>query len=291
MVYEFFKKGKVSSTITGRTVADVWENLVEKIFLFGYPAITPKDEGIGRELRNISLKVPIRKPRTHPLFGGLAAKESGALEAYIEQVVGEGSHSIGKESPFKYTYHQLLRHFGTEFPWEQGGYDQIQTLIDLIVPFKRSYQACTWRIPHDNEADMSGGDQPCLVVLWCWLGWDTYTFKKEGEDIAKFYRQNKTTKYIDLLELVKERLNSYYANNSKFFLTLEMTCVWRNRDAGSAWLDNVCAMSAQQAQIAKMIEQRFGIPVRIGYYYEHNLAIQIYPRDFSSIEQLIKTRR
>jgi thymidylate synthase len=291
MAYEFYKRGEISNTVTGKNIANVWENLVEKISLFGYPAITPKDEGMGKELRSVSLKVPIKNPRTHPLFGGLASHEGKALESYIDQVVGEGSHDLGKESPFKYTYHQLLRHFGVKFPWEQGGYDQIKAIIDLIVPFKRSYQASTWRIPQDNEGDLTGGDQPCLVVLWCWLGWDTYVFKEEGEEIADFYRQNKTTKYIDLLGLMKERLRDYYANNRKFSLTLDMTGIWRNRDGGSAWLDNVAAMTVQQEYIAKMIEQRFGIPVKIGYYHEHNMAIQIYPRDFPSIEKVIKTRR
>jgi hypothetical protein len=40
-----------------------------------------------------------------------------------------------------------------------------------------------------------------------------------------------------------------------------------------------------------MIGDRIRIPVKIGYYYEHNAAIQIYPRDFDAIERAIKQKR
>ena len=289
--YKFFNTGEVGSVITGTNIAGAWLNLVEKIYYYGYSAVTPKDEGMGKELRGVTLRVPIKEPRTNKFFGGLASKEGEALKTYINQVVGEGSHDLQRETPFKYTYHQLLRHYGVEYPWEQGGYDQIQAIADLIIPFKRSYQASTWRIPKDNEGDLSGGDQPCLVVLWCWLGWDTSKYKQEAEEIAEFYRKNEKTNYIDLLDKVKEWFWATYTDDRRFQPVLEMECVWRNRDAGSAWLDNVCAMTVLQIEIAKMIEERIRIPVKVGNYREHNLAIQIYPRDFPNIEKAVKEKR
>jgi hypothetical protein len=287
----FFKTGEISNVITGTSITGTWLNLVEAILYNGYSAVTPADEGMGLELRNVTVRVPIKKPRTNPLYGGIAKHEGPALEAYIKQVVGEASHDRQKKLPFDYDYHERLRHEGVKHPGDQGGYDQIQRLVDLIIPFKRSYMASTWRIPKDTEGDLTGNDQPCLVNLWLWLGWDTEIFKDEAEEIAELYRRNIDAGYNVILEKVKEFLWATYTDNRKFQLILEMSALFRNRDAGAAWLDNVCVMTELQLMIARMITNRIGVPVKAVRYCEHNFAIQIYPRDKGNIKQAIQSKR
>jgi hypothetical protein len=287
----FYKTGEISNVITGTSITGTWLNLVEAILYNGYSAVTPADEGMGKELRNVTVRVPIKKPRTHEWYGGIAKHEGEALEAYIAQVVGEASHDRQNKLPFDYDYHQRLFHSGVEHPGEQGGYDQIKAIVDLIIPFKRSYMASTWQIPRDNEGDLIGYDQPCLVNLWCWLGWDTEIFKDEAEEIAEFYRRNRNTRYYEILEKVDEWLWATYSDNRRFQLILEMSVLFRNRDGGSAWLDNGCVITELALKIARMITNRIGVPVKAVRYCEHNFAIQIYPRDFPNIERAIKQKR
>lgn len=289
--YGFFREGEANSIITGKSIADTWANLMEQIYHYGYLAVTPKDEGMGRELRNVTLRVPVKMPRTHKWYGGIAKHEGEALEAYIAQVVGESSHTLQKELPFDYDYHQRLRHHGAKHSGDQGGFDQIKAIADLIIPFKRSYLASTWMVPEDTEGDLTGNDQPCAVTFWCWLGWDTNKYRRESEEIAELYRRNLNSGYDEILRKVKDFLWATYADDRRFRLILELSVLFRNRDGGSAWLDNASVMTALQAMIAKMIQERIGVPVEMGYYCEHNFAIQIYPRDFGNIEKVIKQQR
>lgn len=279
----YVQRGEIKEMIEGKSPVDAWLKLIERIYLDGYEAITPKSEGVGRELRNVLVKVPPSGQRTHRLYGGLSKTEGSGLQLYIDQVVGESSHN----TTFRYTYHQRLKHYGMKNPWEIGGYDQIDALVSMILPFKRSYMAQTWYVPDDNIADISGGDQPCMLVLWCWLGWETIRFPSESQKIAKFYYDSSRSKleYNRTLLTLHSMLREFTTNNKEFHLVLDMHCIWRNRDAASAWLDNVNAFQELQRSIAVMMSKDIGVPVKPRFYYDFNIAIQIYPRDFQLVKE------
>ena len=156
--------------------------------------------------------------------------------------------------------------------------------MELILPMKRSYMFSTWLVPGDTIADTNGGDQPCLVVGWFYWGFDTNKNSVEAKELFDHYK-NFRGNYNELIR-VTDRLIMEQCELDDFETTLNFTTIWRNRDAGSAWLDNVNAMIALQKKVSELLSCRVGTEIKVGEYNDISLAIQIYPRDFYIMKKL-----
>ena len=273
-------KTKYDVVIRKRNPSLAWVELMKYIYNSGFDAITPKDEGMGRELHNVRVAVDKQFPRHHSMYGGYSKTDGNALDEYINQVIGETSHN----TTFNYTYHQRCFHHGEKTPQGTGGYDQVKKIIELVLPMKRSYMFSTWLIPGDSIADTNGSDQPCLVVGWFYWGFDTNENSVEAKELFDHYK-NFRGEYNELLETT-DKLVKKQCESDEFETTLNFTTVWRNRDAGSAWLDNVNAMMALQKKVSEELSNRVGTEIKVGEYNDISLAIQIYPRDFYIMKKL-----
>lgn len=66
-------------------------------------------------------------------------------------------------------------------------------------------------------------------------------------------------------------------------LVLNMNTMWRSRDLYKAWPDNVIGLTFLQRQIARMIEEKTGRPVRVGSYADYAASLHIYGQDFGAV--------
>lgn len=66
-------------------------------------------------------------------------------------------------------------------------------------------------------------------------------------------------------------------------LVLNMNTMWRSRDLYKAWPDNVIGLTFMQRQIAGMIEEKAGRPVRVGSYADYAASLHIYGQDFGAV--------
>lgn len=66
-------------------------------------------------------------------------------------------------------------------------------------------------------------------------------------------------------------------------LVLNMNTMWRSRDLYKAWPDNVIAITFMQSQVARMIGEKTGRPVRVGSYADYSSAMHIYGQDFGAV--------
>lgn len=66
-------------------------------------------------------------------------------------------------------------------------------------------------------------------------------------------------------------------------LVLNMNTMWRSRDLYKAWPDNVIGLTFLQRQIAGMIEEKAGRPVRVGSYADYAASLHIYGQDFGAV--------
>jgi len=68
-------------------------------------------------------------------------------------------------------------------------------------------------------------------------------------------------------------------------LVLNMDTRWRSRDLYKAWCDNVVALTFLQQILARRIEERTGIPTRVGSYADYSTSLHIYGQDFHNIQE------
>lgn len=66
-------------------------------------------------------------------------------------------------------------------------------------------------------------------------------------------------------------------------LVLNMDTRWRSRDLFKAWCDNVVALTFLAQVVAAKIQERTGIPTRVGSYADYSTSLHIYGQDFQQI--------
>ncbi len=151
--------------VEGRTLPEVWEKAVLKVWEDGLRIRTEYDKPEDPESRDSTMVMvvnePMSEPRIHRAFPG--SLES--LEVYRQEVV-LGIHDCWikpEEGKWTYTYHQRLFNYGPE----DRAINQMGYIIDKLakVPYSRRAQAITWDPYNDPDTD----DPPCLQRIWCRL--------------------------------------------------------------------------------------------------------------------------
>ncbi|HNR29444.1 MAG TPA: thymidylate synthase [Candidatus Hydrogenedentes bacterium] len=66
-------------------------------------------------------------------------------------------------------------------------------------------------------------------------------------------------------------------------LVLNMNTMWRSRDLYKAWPDNVIGLTFLMREVAGMIEEKSGRPVRVGSYADYAASLHIYGQDFGAV--------
>lgn len=149
-------------TVEGRTIPEVWEASLLRLWNEGAPMETEYDrpgDPLSRDCTMVMvIAEPFAEPRLHRAFpAGL-----DDLEVYRQEVV-EGVHDhwiAPEEGKWTYTYHKRL--FGYES--EGRAIDQLDYVVNKLAetPHTRRAQAITW----DPALDIPTNDPPCLQRLW-----------------------------------------------------------------------------------------------------------------------------
>lgn len=148
--------------VTGKGIAETWENSVNTLWKNGIKIKTeydkPKDPPSIDATMIMVASEPLSEPRIH-LSIPSTFKD---LEKYKQEVIeGVHDHWIDpKSGKWTYTYHQRL----FKYPTQEGFIDQIDYLINKLsrVPYTRRAQAITWNPMLDPSTD----DPPCLQRIW-----------------------------------------------------------------------------------------------------------------------------
>ena len=212
----------------------------------------PKDDTPKSKEATISIKIsdPFNEPRISlPGFPAGPAE----LEVYRQEVVhGIHNHWIKPgTSKWTYTYNERLTDYnpskGLHLPNRgvllEKGVNQIDGVIDDLERdiTSKGAQVTTWMPTADPGLE---GSRPCLQRLWF------RPLQIDKADESKGYFLN---------------LNSH----------------WRSRDLAKAWFMNSYAITDWNKNIAERLQDRMGIPIKVGSYTDISDSLHIYGAYFN----------
>ena len=153
--------------VTGRGLAEVWENAVLMTHQQGMDIKTQYDKPEDPPSKDCTMVMVVEDPLSEPMIhldmpGGLED-----LQEYCMEVLdGIKDHLVRDQRDpgdhrWEYTYHQRL------FAFVANGqiYDQIRIMAQKLAktPYTRRAQAVTWKVWEDNDCY----DPACLQSMWC----------------------------------------------------------------------------------------------------------------------------
>ncbi len=148
--------------VEGKTLPEVWENAVLKVWNDGEPIKTEYDKPEDPPSKDCTMIMVINEPLSEPRIHRAFPAGLEDLEVYRQEVVnGVHDHWIKpEEGKWTYTYHQRL------FNYEIEGItvNQIDYIINRLskITYSRRAQAITWNVKTDPPTD----DPPCLQRIW-----------------------------------------------------------------------------------------------------------------------------
>ena len=236
--------------VEGRTIPEVWEEAVARVYHKGIPAPTeynPKEK--SRDCTMIMVvNEPLAEPRIHR---GALISGSKFYQEYTEEVLdGINDHHI-YEGKLPYTYHQRLFDYTLQDSYKkpqlQGtGIDQVNYIVKKLAEssFSRRAQGITWNPSSDPNRD----DPPCLQRIWCRI------YSVDGID------------------------------------RLVMNTHWRSRDAFNASFLNMYALTLLQKSIADQVQEKTNRQLEVGQYIDVSDSFHIYERTLPDVERFLKAK-
>ena len=229
--------------VTGRSLAEAWENSMLALYYHGMDARTEydrRDKGgnfIDPPSKDCTMRMIVKEPASEPFIHKAFPGGLEDLEEYRQEVL-EGvkdhwvrDHSDPEDKRWEYTYHERL--FNYCLPDAATGVNQINRIIEDLAktPFSRRCQAITWKAWEDNSVE----DPPCLQSLW---------FRMLPDEEGKKY--------------------------------LNMNVRFRSRDAYDAAFMNSFALVHFQEMVAREIGKRIGEEIGLGRYVDESDSYHIY---------------
>ncbi|MHA1713375.1 MAG: thymidylate synthase [Candidatus Ranarchaeia archaeon] len=234
--------------VEARTLPEVWEKAVEKVYSNGVSIATEYDE--KEESRDCTMIMVIDDPLAEPrIHRGALISGAKFYQEYTKEVLeGTNDHHV-YEGKLPYTYHQRLFDYTLEDsyrkPHLQGtGINQIEYIIEKLsrFGFSRRAQAITWNPSSDPHRE----DPPCLQRVWCRI----YPFKGVHK--------------------------------------LIMNTHWRSRDAYNASFLNMFALTLLQKRIAEGVQKKTGQHIEVGQYVDISDSFHIYQRTLPDVDRFLK---
>ena len=164
-------------TITGKTLAEAYENALLALYENGIPFRTQYDKPGDPLSIDCTLNLTILEPETDPVIHMAFPGGIDDLKEYVMELKGFKDHWVKnmndeKDTRWEYTYHGRLKNYGIwkelreGKPVEAGPFqvDQIEQIIRKLSaqPYTRQAQMITWMPQIDNDCY----DPPCLQSLW-----------------------------------------------------------------------------------------------------------------------------
>jgi thymidylate synthase len=254
----FFSSGNIPVIkVEGKTLPEVWENSLKKVWDEGVEIRTQYDrkntsgQFIDPPSRDCTMIMVIHEPFTEPRIHRALPTGLDELEIYRQEVVlGIHDYFVGKgKKGWSYSYHDRLFHY----PLGQADVipmlmfrNQIQAVIENLCKclYTRRSQAITW----DPGIDTYDEEPPCLQRIWCRVLEDP----KKG-------------------------------------LVLNMNTNWRSRDAYKAAFMNVFALTDLMKFIADSVSQKIGQQVLVGRYTDMSDSYHIYGSYFKQFKGFLET--
>ena len=229
--------------VSGRTLAEAWENSLVALYAHGCRIHTEYDEtdAHGRRVdppsMDCSMTMVVERPDGEPLIHKAFPGGLEDLEEYRQEVL-EGVKDHWTRDPdnlednrWEYTYHERL--FAYTGPGFEKPVNQMNDLIEYLAanPHTRRCQAITWK-PWE---DLGIADPPCLQSFW---------FRLLDDDEGT------------------PRLN--------------MNVRFRSRDAYDAAFMNAFAFVYLMEWVAKELSERMQREVKLGRYVDQSDSYHIY---------------
>lgn len=240
--------------VTGRTLPEVWEKSVLKVWERGISIKTEYDKEDSPPSKDaimmMQIDEPLAEPRLHRAFPGAVSD----LEKYrLEVIDGVHDHWIKpEEEKWTYTYHERMTKYRVVEDLSNSAVkspfapvNQIEYIINELseTPYSRRAQAIIWMPTADPRTD----HPPCMQRIWC-----------------------------RILE------------NADMQLFLHMNTHWRSRDAYKAAFMNIYALTDLQRIIAEEISKKMGKEVKVGGYTDVSDSFHIYGAYFNEFQNFLK---
>jgi thymidylate synthase len=227
-------------TVTGKSIAEVWEKSVLETWDKGCEVPTKYDKPGDPPSKDCSMVMVAEEPWSDPMIHKLIPCGLEDLEEYVQEVVlgikdsWQADPGDSGDARWNYTYHDRWVRYG--YHDGQGGYhtiNQLDHVIDQLAkaPNNRRLQMITWRV----DLDPTDKHSPCCQSIWVRILPD-----EKGES----------------------RLN--------------MNVRFRSRDALDAAFMNIFAFVHLQKYIADRVAEKTGKPCGLGRYMDMSDSYHIY---------------
>ncbi|MFH1760479.1 MAG: thymidylate synthase [bacterium] len=227
-------------TVTGKTIAEVWERSVLETWEKGCEVPTKYDKPGDPPSKDCTMIMTITEPWSDPMIHKMMPGGIEELEEYVQEVVlgikdsWQADPNDSKDARWNYTYHDRWVRYG--FRDNKGGYhtfNQLEHIIHELIksPNNRRLQMITWR----PDLDPTDKHSPCCQSIWVRILPD-----KKGVS----------------------RLN--------------MNVRFRSRDALDAAFMNIFAFVHLQKHIADKVSEKTGKPCELGRFVDMSDSYHIY---------------
>lgn len=178
-------------TVTGKTLAEAYENAIYQVFTKGCEIKTQYDKAGFPPSKDCTLNLTITDPGSDPMIhkafpGGIADLREYVMELHGAKDEWVKNMNDSKDTRWEYTYHGRLTRYGAykkivsfrdeqqevvkQSLWTRGlmteeiGINQVEYVINKLVaqPYTRQAQMITWM----PSLDLTCYDPPCLQSIW-----------------------------------------------------------------------------------------------------------------------------
>ena len=160
-------------TVSGRSLAEAFENAIIKTFEQGAKFKTQYDKPEDPPSLDCTLNLTVEEPMSDPMIHKAFPGGFKDLREYVYELQGLKNDWMKnmddeKDTRWEYTYNYRFKHYGS---WKEktgmegfADVDQIEYVINKLVeqPFTRQAQMITW-IP---SMDLDIYDPPCIQSWW-----------------------------------------------------------------------------------------------------------------------------
>jgi thymidylate synthase len=272
-----------NAAVSGRTIAEAWENSMIALICYGRPTPTQYDQNTVNPSRDLGMSMIVEKPLEHPILHRVCPGGPAQLKEYMEEVV-DGTKDDLVRSPrdptdekWEYTYHQRLESFRTPMK-------EIDRFMDSLSPEEKAIYR------RENHPMKEVADRYKRIVLL-----DQPYVRRDLKDVV-----------IDQIEYVAERLADQFYTRQAQAITwdpaqdtgaydppclqriwwrifpegekwvLNMDYDFRSRDAYKAALMNAYALAKLDEKVANRVSGLSGKEVVLGRMWDKSDSYHLY---------------